>query len=306
MSNALDWVAVDWGTSNFRAWGIAANGAVLFEHDSPKGMGKLTREEFAPALLEVLGPAAEARNGELQVLICGMAGAKQGWLEAPYLEAPVDLRGLLADAVRPSMPKANIAPAILPGVCQKAGDENVMRGEETQLLGLAALNPSFNGLVCMPGTHSKWALLSETRIEHFSTAMTGEMFEVLRTHSVLRHSLAGDFDGPARAEGFAAGAADGLEHPDRLLGTLFRVRASSLLSGRQPAWCAGYLSGLLIGTEIGSNRHLLGGEPVPLIGSATLSSLYQEVLAMIGVQGTPQDAKETVLAGLKAARGFTV
>jgi 2-dehydro-3-deoxygalactonokinase len=267
----LDWVAVDWGTSNLRAWGIAANGAVLFEHDSPKGMGKLTREEFAPALLEVLGPAAEARNGELQVLICGMAGAKQGWLEAPYLEAPVDLRGLLADAVRPSMPKANIAPAILPGVCQKAGDENVMRGEETQLLGLAALNPGFNGLVCMPGTHSKWALLSETRIEHFSTAMTGEMFEVLRTHSVLRHSLAGDFDGPARAEGFAAGAADGL-----------------------------------IGTEIGSNRHLLGGEPVPLIGSATLSSLYQEVLAMIGVQGTPQDAKETVLAGLKAARGFTV
>lgn len=304
MTETADWVAVDWGTSNLRAWGIGPRGAVAFEKTSPKGMGKLAREEFPAALAELLEGVAPAHGSALDVLICGMAGARQGWLEAPYLEAPTDLRGLLDGAVRPPMPDSRIAPTILPGVCQKAGADNVMRGEETQLLGLAALMPGFSGVVCMPGTHSKWAQLSGTRIERFSTAMTGEMFEVLRTHSVLRHSLTGDLDGPGRAEGFAAGAAAGLEHPEQLLGTLFQVRAASLLSGRQPDWCAGYLSGLLIGTEIGSNRHLIGDDPVPLIGSPTLCALYARVLDMAGAKGLPQDATQIVLAGLKAARSF--
>lgn len=305
MTYAVDWVAVDWGTSNLRAWGIAPDGTTAFEKSSPKGMGKLSREEFPAALLEVLDGVSSSQGGDLDVLICGMAGAKQGWLEAPYLEAPTDLRRLLEGAVRPQMGEHPIAPAILPGVCQKSGDDNVMRGEETQLLGLAALNPEFSGIVCMPGTHSKWAQLSGSRIEHFSTAMTGEMFELLRTHSVLRHSLSGDLEGPARADGFAAGAADGLGHPEQLLGTLFRVRASSLLSGRQPDWCAGYLSGLLIGTEIGSNRHLIGADAVPLIGAPNLCALYADVLGMIGATGAPQDATKIVLAGLKVARDYT-
>ena len=304
MTETVDWVAVDWGTSNLRAWGIGPDGAVTFEKTSPKGMGKLAREDFPAALAELLEGVAPARGSALDVLICGMAGARQGWLEAPYLEAPTDLRGLLDGAVRPAMPDSRIAPAILPGVCQKAGADNVMRGEETQLLGLAALTPGFSGVVCMPGTHSKWAQLSGTRIERFSTAMTGEMFELLRTHSVLRHSLTGELDGPGREEGFAAGAAAGLEHPEQLLGTLFQVRAGSLLSGRQPDWCAGYLSGLLIGTEIGSNRHLIGDEAVPLIGSPALCALYADVLDMTAAKGQPMDATEIVLAGLKAARSF--
>lgn len=302
MNKAVDWVAVDWGTSNLRAWGIGVDGAVVFENTSPKGMGKLTPPDYPAALLEVIDGVATERSEPLDVLICGMAGARQGWLEAPYLQAPTDLSGLLDGAVRPVMPDGRVRPAILPGVSQTGGDDNVMRGEETQLLGLAALKPGFSGIVCMPGTHSKWAMLSGSRIEHFSTAMTGEMFEVLRTHSVLRHSLGGDLDGPGRAEGFSLGAADGLEHPENLLGSLFRVRAGSLLSGRQPDWCAGYLSGLLIGTEIGSNRHLIGADPVPLIGSPALCALYDTVLGMIGATGAPQDATQIVLAGLKAAR----
>lgn len=304
MAIIAEWVAVDWGTSNLRAWGLDGDGGIVFENASPKGMGKLQREEFPAALSEVLDGVVSAKDGPLDVLICGMAGARQGWLEAPYLEAPTDLRGLFAGAVRPAMPDNRLAPAILPGVCQKNGNDNVMRGEETQLLGLASLRPDFSGVVCMPGTHSKWAQLSGTKIDHFSTAITGEMFEVLRTHSVLRHSLMGDLDGPARADGFAAGAAAGLEHPEQLLGQLFEVRAGSLLSGRTPDWCAGFLSGLLIGTEIGSNRHLIGDQPVPLIGSAPLCALYAQVLGMIGARGDTQDATAVVLAGLKAARGF--
>lgn len=302
VTNIVDWVAVDWGTSNLRAWGIAPDGSVALERHSAKGMGKLTREEFPAALSELLDDVVAAGTVPLDVLICGMAGARQGWLEAPYLEAPTDLRGLAAGAVRPAMPDSRFAPAILPGVCQKSGADNVMRGEETQLLGLAALHPDFSGVVCMPGTHSKWAQLSGTRIDHFSTAMTGEIYEVLRTHSVLRHSLTGDLDGPGRADGFATGARTGLDHPEQLLGNLFAVRASALLSDRQPDWCAGYLSGLLIGTEIGSNRHLIGEQAVPLIGSSELCALYTHVLGMIGATGVPQDTTNIVLAGLKAAR----
>ena len=304
MSESVAWIAVDWGTSNLRGWTLDSAGAVLTSRSSPKGMGKLTREEFPAALGELLADIPLA--GPTDVLICGMAGARQGWLEAPYLEAPTDLRGLRQGAVHPDMGDSPIRPSILPGVCQKAGADNVMRGEETQLLGLSALNPGYYGMVCMPGTHSKWARLSGTRIEQFSTAMTGEMFELLRTHSVLRHSLSGDLDGPGRADGFATGAEAGLAHPEQLLGTLFQVRASSLLSGRQPDWCAGYLSGLLIGTEVGSNRHLIGNAPVPLIGAPALCALYAQVLGMAGASGTPMDATEIVLAGLRAARNFAL
>jgi len=306
VNDKVDWVAVDWGTSNLRAWGIDAAGARVVARASPKGMGKLTSGEFPAALSELLD-GIESLSGEpVQVLICGMAGARQGWLEAPYLQAPTDLRGLFAGAVRPEMPNTRLLPAILPGVCQKIpGSDNVMRGEETQLLGLAALNPGFSGVVCMPGTHSKWAQLSGTSIERFSTAMTGELFEVLRTHSVLRHSLGGDLDGPGREAGFSTGVEAGLDHPERLLGQLFEVRAGSLLSGRQPDWCAGYLSGLLIGSEIGCNRDWIGDAEVPLIGSAALCALYGQALTRIGVRSRLVDATEAVLAGLTAARQFS-
>ncbi|ODT50204.1 2-dehydro-3-deoxygalactonokinase [Devosia sp. 63-57] len=303
MTLTVAWIAVDWGTSNMRCWGIDAHGAILASATSDKGMGRLTPQQFPEALRETIAAFPLPAN-PVDVLICGMAGARQGWREAPYLEAPADLRGLAAAAVRPDMDDQGLQPLILPGICQKQGGENVMRGEETQLLGLATLLPDYSGLVCMPGTHSKWALLRGTHIEHFTTAMTGEMFEVLKTHTVLRHSLTGELDGPARAEGFAAGAADGLERPQDLLGQLFRVRAAALLSGRQPDWCAGYLSGLLIGTEIAANRHQIGNEPVPLIGSASLCALYVQVLEMAGAKGRPVDATEVVLAGLKAARQF--
>ena len=132
--------------------------------------------------------------------------------------------------------------------------------------------------------------------------MTGEMFELLKTHSVLRHSLGGDLNGPERDHGFDAGAREGLDHPEALLGQLFRVRASALLSGRTPDWCAGYLSGLLIGTEIAANRHQIGTDPIPLIGSSALCALYAKVLAMTGATGRVVDSTEVVLCGLKAAR----
>jgi 2-dehydro-3-deoxygalactonokinase len=177
-----------------------------------------------------------------------------------------------------------------------------MRGEETQLLGLSALIPGVAGLAVMPGTHSKWALLSGTRLERFSSAMTGEIFELLRTHSVLRHSLGGELEGEDRERGFEAGLDQGLERPERLTAILFKVRAGSLLSGRSAPWCAGFLSGLLIGTEIGGQRDWIGTAEIPLVGSVGLCGLYQMGFARLGVSTRIIDATDATLAGLKAAR----
>lgn len=299
MASAVEWVAVDWGTSNLRAWGIGSAGEVTFARSSPDGMGRLTREQYPSVLTGLLSEVRES----VDVLICGMAGARQGWLEAPYLDAPADLGTLARGAVRPDMPGAQFAASILPGVCQReVGAEDVMRGEETQLLGLSALIPGFSGLVIMPGTHSKWALLDGTTLSRFSSAMTGELFELLRVHSVLRHSLGGELEGEERDIGFDAGLALGLDKPERLTATLFKVRAGALLSGRSPAWCAGFLSGLLIGAEIGGQRDWIGSAEIPLIGSVGLCSLYQGALARLGAKSRIVDATDATLAGLKAAR----
>ncbi|KKB09566.1 2-dehydro-3-deoxygalactonokinase [Devosia chinhatensis] len=300
MTTSIEWVAVDWGTSNLRAWGLGAEGDIVASAGSDKGMGKLAPGQFPAALTDVLAnlplPA-----GPVEVLVCGMAGARQGWMEAPYLDAPADLLDLAGRAVRPPMGDMPLSVSILPGVCQRQGGENVMRGEETQLLGLSELVPGYAGIVCMPGTHSKWAVLNGTHIARFTTAMTGEMFDLLKTHSVLRHSLSGPLDDAERDDGFDSGAREGLNHPEDLLGRLFKVRAGMLLSDRSPPWSAGYLSGLLIGTEIAANRNQFGTDPVPLIGSTVLCRLYARVLDMAGASGRPIDATEAVLAGLRLA-----
>lgn len=299
MASAVEWVAVDWGTSNLRAWGIDSSGEIAFSRSSPDGMSRLTREQYPSVLSGLLTEVHEP----VDVLICGMAGARQGWLEAPYLDAPADLRLLSNGAVSPDMPGDQFAPSILPGVCQReVGAEDVMRGEETQLLGLSALIPGFSGLVIMPGTHSKWAMIEGTTLKRFSSAMTGEIFELLRVHSVLRHSLGGELEGEERDIGFDAGLALGLDKPERLTATLFKVRAGALLSGRSSAWCAGFLSGLLIGAEIGGQRDWIGSAEIPLIGSVGLCSLYQGALARLGARSRIVDATDATLAGLKAAR----
>lgn len=299
LQTEAEWIAVDWGTSNLRAWGIDRDGYVLFSRASDDGMGRLARDDYPGVLRRLLGDAFEPGGGDIEVLICGMAGARQGWLEAPYLEVPAELGDLAGAAVMPPMPGTRFKPRILPGMCQRRGAEDVMRGEETQLLGIATLLPGFSGLVVMPGTHCKWVMLEGTRVERFSTAMTGEIYEVLRIHSVLRHSV-GEADG-GRDEGFAAGLEIGIEAPQRLTANLFRARAASLLSGNSPGWCAGYLSGLLIGAEIGGQRHWIGTGEVPLVGGGALCSLYAQGFAMIGASTRIVDAAEAVLAGLRAA-----
>lgn len=295
-----EWIAVDWGTSNVRAWGIGRDGAIVFAESSDEGMSKLTPDRY-PGVLATLAGSAKDR-ARLEVLICGMAGARQGWREAPYVETPAALTRLAAGAVRPDG-GVGYSIRILPGVCQRgSGGEDVMRGEETQLLGLLALRPGFSGTVVMPGTHSKWVRIEDDRIAGFTTAMTGELYDVIGTHSVLRHSLGGEHLGPATEDGVAEGIEQGLARPELLTSLLFRTRAASLLSGRGADWCSGYLSGLLVGAEVGGHRGELGGGVVPLVGSARLCRLYDAAIRQAGGRTETIDATDATLAGLKAAR----
>jgi 2-dehydro-3-deoxygalactonokinase len=292
--SVAEWIAVDWGTSNVRVWGIDAAGGIAFSAESDRGMGKISRPDYPGVLTSLLEPHGGVPE---DVLVCGMAGARQGWKEAPYIETPADLSRLIDGAVSPPGATARI----LPGVCQRQ-PEDVMRGEETQLLGLIALRGAYSGPVVMPGTHSKWVRLEGGRIIEFGTAMTGELYDILGTHSVLRHSFGGERMGPATEDGIATGLDAGLEDPTLLTSLLFRTRAASLLSGKGPDWCSGYLSGLLVGAEIGGRRDWLGDTAVPLLGSARLCRLYAAGLARIGAKSETIDATDATLAGLKAAR----
>jgi len=301
--NAVEWVAVDWGTSKLRAWGIGTYGDVSFSHISDQGMSKLTPDAYPSVLGALRSGKLPSQGSQIDVLICGMAGAKQGWMEAPYLDAPADLETLVDRAVVPNMPDARVLARILPGICQRgSSQEDVMRGEETQLLGLGTLWPDFRGVVCMPGTHSKWVQLTGRRVERFTTAMTGELFEVLRTHSVLRHSFAGPILGPQHDVGFQSGLISGIEAPQKLSAMLFKVRAGSLLSGRTPDWCAGFLSGLLIGSEIGALREWIGETEMAIVGDAALAELYARGFTIVGGHARIVDGVEATLAGLKTAR----
>src|ERR1700760_1686973 len=233
-------VAVDWGTSSFRSWLMSTDGDVIAESRGSEGMLHCASSGFAPVLHAHLAKLG-ASDG-MPVLICGMAGARQGWREAPYLKTPTRLDGLHEGAIRLDEP-GDIR--ILPGLAQARADRpDVMRGEETQLLGVT--EPDFSGLVCIPGTHSKWIRIEAGAIVEFTTYMTGELFAVISQHSILLHAVEAGGSLPEADTPFRAGLATARAAPSGLTASLFRLRAAQLLGFEQRADGAARLSGLLI------------------------------------------------------------
>jgi 2-dehydro-3-deoxygalactonokinase len=279
---------VDWGTSRFRLWLMAPDGTVLAERRSDEGLAEAAARGFA-ALLEGHLAAGGAPAG-LPVVICGMAGSRQGWTEAPYLPVPARLDAVPAAAVR--VPGLARPVHILPGLSQ-ANPPDVMRGEETQLLGAGLAD----GLACLPGTHSKWVTLRGGRVEGFATHMTGELFALLSRHSILRHGLGTAGRGLAFRDAVLAV----LDDPAGIGNRLFGLRAAGLLAAADPDAAASRLSGLLVGLELaGAFR---GGRPsaVTLIASGSLAPLYAEALAAAGVAAAVMDAEAACRSGLLAA-----
>ena len=217
-----DWIAADWGTTRLRVWAMGADGRVLARAGPDRGMGQLDRTGYGPALLDLVGPWLGDSPDPVPVLVCGMAGARSGWAEAAYRAvpcAPLDP----ASATRPDGADPRLSVLILPGLSQSAPPD-VMRGEETQLAGLIAARPGWNGVACLPGTHSKWTLVEDGRVIRFRTVPTGELFALLRDRSTLSPNIAAADADPAEE---AAGFAEGLERAGagRLLASLFAARA---------------------------------------------------------------------------------
>ena len=174
---------------------------------------------------------------------------------------------------------------------------DVMRGEETQIAGFLARNPGFDGVICLPGTHTKWAHVSAGEIVSFRTAMTGEMFALLSAHSVLRHSMGQGWD----AEAFATGVDQTLSRPESLAASLFSLRAEGLLADLPGDAARARLSGLLIGAELAAMRPYWLGQAVALVGAEALSAAYATALKAQGVPTQMADAEDMTLAGLTAA-----
>jgi 2-dehydro-3-deoxygalactonokinase len=296
--------AVDWGTTRFRAWLLDVAGAVLAERRSDEGMISLEREKYEEVLEGHL--AAIGVGPSLPVVICGMAGSRQGWIEAPYADAPAPLAEVFGKAV--AVPGTRRDVRIVPGIAQRDPVRpDVMRGEETQLAGITSFAGGGDLLVCMPGTHCKWVELSGGAVIGFTTWMTGELFSVLSQHSILRHAVGRE---PARVAAddpvFGAWLDDALARPEDAVSRLFRIRASTLLAGMQPGQAAAALSGLLIGSEVGSARGRFGSRSeVILVGAGPLGALYAEALRRAGYAPKTVDAEEAVRRGLgEAARAI--
>jgi 2-dehydro-3-deoxygalactonokinase len=284
-------LALDWGTSSLRVYLMSATGGVLDMRHAPRGILHLPAPPdaggFEQALAEIAGDWLR-RYPTLKVVAGGMVGSAHGWLEAPYARAPADVRTLAAHGVRvPSGlgPDVLIAPGVIFDPPDRSPD--VMRGEEIQIAGAVAAEPSLAERTCfvLPGTHSKWVLVEEQRIVSFATHMTGELYAVLREHSILGRLMSTEPADPTASElGFAKGLAAARESsPGALTSQLFATRTLGL-TGRLPKNAlADYLSGLLIGHELvsalaASRTARAAGAPLVLIGDAALCRRYAHAL----------------------------
>lgn len=311
VATRLAWVAVDWGSSNLRAWAMDAQGKVLASGSSQRGMLSLSPTEYEAELHQVIDGWLPA-TGQVPVLVCGMAGARQGWQEAAYLATPTRLDQLARGAVTPPLDDARLRVFLLPGLSQSGAAANhfdVMRGEETQLAGLLVTTEGFSGRVCLPGTHAKWARLTDGSVTQFATYLTGELYQLLAQQSVLKHSVGQDdlyHEGCRQA--FTRAVTATYEAPEHFSQRLFGVRAQDLLDNTLPngsargAILAAHLSGMAIGLELaGACQDLTAGEAVTLIGNEALCTRYALALDTLGIEAQRVDGDAAVLAGLTLA-----
>jgi 2-dehydro-3-deoxygalactonokinase len=299
MSRAA-FIAGDWGTSRLRLYLCDTAGNVLARAEGEGAAVADCAGRFAAAV----APWDKA-HGMLPAVLSGMVGSTIGWREVPYLKCPGRPGGIAGAALR--FEAYGRAIAILPGLsCTgKTGAPDVMRGEETQILGALRLNSELakgRHVVCMPGTHTKWVVVEQGAIIHFQTALSGELFEVLRRHSVLARDGANlqETSVDAASPGFALGLDFARQNPQTdLLHLLFSAR-SRVVTGQMPKGdAASYLSGLVLGKDVATAAALFDLDgAVPLICAPSLAALYARALAAYDVKTVMIDGDRAALAGL--------
>lgn len=279
-------IALDWGTTRARAFLLDENGRVLARHSADRGIQSVAAGGFPAAFAEIAGGFRRAQP-DAAVLLAGMVGSRNGWIEAPYVACPAGPAEIAAAGLAVTLDDGTRA-TILPGLSCDDGAFDVMRGEETLIVGLGLVD----GVACLPGTHSKWAQVEGGRITRFASFMTGEIYGLLREQSILSR-LASEPTGEDAAEGARRGL-DAARRPGGLLNAAFHAR-SEVLGGRMSGGAVGpYLSALLVAQEIAGARALFGGlANLHLVADGVLAQSYGRALAAAGlghVLTTPEDA----------------
>lgn len=284
---AKGFIAVDWGTTNRRAWRLGAGGRRDDGFEDEKGILAIPAGGFEAEVARI-----RQRLGDLPMLLAGMIGSNRGWREAPYVSCPAGMAELAAHLLWVEPERT----AIVPGLAydqKEAAD--VMRGEEVQVLGAVAdgmVAP--DAAICHPGTHNKWVRLEGGRIASFRTVMTGEMFSLLKEHSILADLLSGPI---APGAAFEAGVSAGFDH-DALTAQLFSIRARVLLGKARKEDCASFASGLLIGSDLKSGLPQ-GDGAVAVIGRPDLTRLFAAAIGSRGRAAREIDGEAAFLAGAK-------
>ncbi len=296
-------IAVDWGTSNFRGFRLNQEGTVLARLSSPRGILRIEDAHFEEALREEV--AVWLAEGEKRILLCGMIGSRQGWVEAKYLPCPAGIEDLANAVIQ--VPFAGAEVWLIPGVIgsdigsdggpdagpDAVGVPEVMRGEETAAMGMVDACGGA-GLACFPGTHSKWIHLRDRKIVSFATWMTGEIYSALRQCTILERTMTKDtpIDESAFHDGVARSADSG-----GLLHHLFGVRTLALMGQMKQTASSSYLSGLLIGHEV--RAAMPRGGTVHLAGTRELCSLYAQTIEGCGGSAMVED-EDAAARGLAA------
>ncbi len=279
-------IAVDWGTTNRRAYLIGPGGERLGEMEDELGILSVSKSGFGEAVSALTG-----RFGDRPMLMAGMIGSNRGWVETPYVRCPAGASELAA-GIHWVEPKRI---GIVPGVCWSDEESaDVMRGEEAQIVGAVAagLIPP-DSIVCHPGTHNKWVRLEAGNIAAFRTVMTGEIFNLLKSHSILADLLAASVE-PDPA--FEAGVRHGLGNDD-LTAELFSVRARALLGKAPREEAASYASGLLIGADLRFGLRFAGDAEIFVMGRPELTRLFASALAVAGRPARESDGEQAFVAG---------
>jgi 2-dehydro-3-deoxygalactonokinase len=292
--NAPALIGIDWGTSSLRAYLLGDAGAILEARSADSGIMRIQNSAFAEALEQTCADWLRARP-RLPLLLAGMIGSKQGWREAPYCACPAN-PAAIAHALEPLALTDGRAAHIVPGLsCSNAaGVPDVMRGEETQIIG--ALSGEGAHLAVLPGTHSKWAWVEDGAVRSFASFMTGEVYAALSSHTILGRLM--QLQAAHDAAAFARGVRYGLEAPEALLSRVFSARTLGLFGQLDETALPSYLSGLLIGSEIGGALKLTPhAGTITILGNAGLTLRYSDAFAIAGI-GTTAGAADCAALGL--------
>lgn len=264
MDTAL--IALDWGSTSFRAYRLGSDGAILERMASEKGITTVGDEGFEAVLRGAIGGWL---SPDIPVIAGGMITSRQGWVETPYASCPAGLDELRRGLVEETL-SDGVKIRFVPGLSTRKTFPDVIRGEEAQIVGAAGIHG--DGLYILPGTHSKWAEVRDGRVTGFATFITGELYSALRRHTLIGRMMTGEESAP---EAFTKGLRAGQE--DLLLHSLFSARTLGLFGEIPPEALPDYLSGLLIGAEIREGRRLYeaaSSEAIVLIGGRALCERY--------------------------------